>query len=30
MHDNTIRNGPALMALQWLAINRGRLQNLLG
>ena len=30
LDDNTIRNGPALMALQWLAINRGRLQNLLG
>jgi ADP-ribose pyrophosphatase len=30
LDDNTIRNGPALMALQWLAMNRGRLQNLLG
>ena len=27
---NTIHNGPALMALQWLALNRGRLDELLG
>lgn len=26
---NTIRNGPALMALQWLALNRARLESLL-
>jgi hypothetical protein len=26
---NTIHNGPALMALQWLALNRGRLTDLL-
>ena len=25
---NTIHNGPALMALQWLAFNRGRLRKL--
>jgi len=30
MQENTIRNGPALMALQWLAINRDRLKDLLG
>jgi ADP-ribose pyrophosphatase len=30
LDDNTIRNGPALMALQWLAINRDRLNDLLG
>ena len=27
---NTIRNGPALIALQWLALNRARLKELLG
>jgi ADP-ribose pyrophosphatase len=27
---NTIHNGPALMALQWLALNRARLKELLG
>lgn len=26
---NTIRNGPAIMALQWLALNRARLAELL-
>ena len=26
---NTIRNGPAIMALQWLALNRARLAGLL-
>ena len=30
LRDNTIRNGPALMALQWLALNRGGLGELLG
>ena len=29
LERNSIRNGPALMALQWLALNRGRLQALL-
>jgi ADP-ribose pyrophosphatase len=29
MRDNAIRNGPALMALQWLALNRNRLDDLL-
>ena len=28
--SNTVHNGPALMALQWLALNRGRLNELLG
>jgi ADP-ribose pyrophosphatase len=27
---NTIHNGPAIMALQWLALNRARLRGLLG
>jgi ADP-ribose pyrophosphatase len=27
---NTIHNGPAIMALQWLALNRARLGKLLG
>jgi ADP-ribose diphosphatase len=27
---NTIHNGPALMALQWLALNRARLKQVLG
>ena len=27
---NTIHNGPAMMALQWLALNRARLNELLG
>ena len=27
---NTIHNGPALIALQWLALNRARLKELLG
>ena len=27
--ENTIRNGPAIMALQWLALNRARLGALL-
>jgi len=30
LRDNSIRNGPALMALQWLALNQGRLKDLLG
>jgi ADP-ribose pyrophosphatase len=27
---NTIHNGPAVMALQWLALNRGRLKDVMG
>ena len=30
LSHNTMHNGPALMALQWLALNRARLKELLG
>ena len=29
LNKNTMRNGPLLIALQWLALNRGRLTELL-
>ena len=29
LNQNTMRNGPLLIALQWLALNRGRLAELL-
>ena len=30
LNDNRLRNGPLLIALQWLALNRGRLAEILG
>jgi ADP-ribose pyrophosphatase len=30
LRHNTIYNGPAVIGLQWLALNRGRLKELLG